>query len=693
MIRNDNLIFAPTLNAQPNLRVFPIMHPSAFIRTIRGKVPVSFVCLLLTFQSAIGGASPADNLPELSILRSEVQSIQNELGTLQRDRSLKQDYVADARVFLKGALWALDLGPIESTNDLAFIRRGLNRARERIEALKQPAPPWTTARGRVIRGFVSQVDGSTQPYGLIVPAQYTPGQKIRLDVVLHGSARPSGLSELKFINSFDEINPTNKPPEADYIELHPLGRLGENAYRFEGETDVFEAIDAVRRNYTIDERKIVLRGSSLGGVGTWQIGLKHPDRFAALGPIAGPVDTIEFAKSPWKHFVPLDPLTSWQKKLLHMVDAIDYAANGLLVPVVAAMGDQDPYYASHLLIERTFAQQGIPFTGLVDAGAGHSITAAVQRKQLSLLAEKIAVSREDPPSHIRFVTWTLKYSHCHWIEILGLSRHYQRAEIDARLNPDGSIDIANPVNITRFAITLHGDRARRINLAGTHLATIPGTPRAILEKVGETWRISAPEKELTGKRPGLQGPIDDAFATRFLCVRGTGRAWNPAIGRWADAVLDRFADEWKRNYRGDLPIKNDTEVTADDIRHSNLIFFGDPGSNRWIAQLSPSLPIQWSKDELRLGGKNYSATENAVQLICPNPLVSEQGRYIVLNSGHTYHAPELRFSYTVFPRLGDWAVIRVGDNSAEKSIPPKVSEQVITSGFFDENWQHPIDED
>ena len=87
---------------------------------------------------------------------------------------------------------------------------------------------------------------------------------------------------------------------------------------------------------------------------------------------------------------------------------------------------------------------------------------------------------------------------------------------------------------------------------------------------------------MTGKRPGLQGPIDDAFTTPFLCVRGTGKAWNPAVQAWSDANLKRFAYEWNRYFRGELPVKDDTAVTDDDVRRCNLILFGDPGSNRWI---------------------------------------------------------------------------------------------------------------
>ena len=361
-----------------------------------------------------------------------------------------------------------------------------------------------------------------------------------------------------------------------------------------------EAIEAVCRDYNIDRSRIVLRGHSLGGVGTWQLGLKRPDRFVAIGPASGPVDTYEFANSPWKHFVRLDPLTPWQKTMLHLVDAIDYTANAGMVPVVAAMGDKDPYFSSHLLIEKAFAKEGIPFTGLVDHGAGHGITAAVMQEQLNRLGE-IADQGSDPfPKHIRFVTWTLKFSRCHWIEVLGLAEHYQRAEIDARIDGDGSITLAEPQNITRFAIyppAVPG-KGGSVTIAGTRIA-LPapdsGTARPIVfEKRDGSWicRGALDSVTLTGKRPGLQGPIDDAFARPFLCVRGTGKAWNPAVASWADANLKRFADEWRRHYHGYLPVKNDTEVTEDDVRHSNLILFGDPGSNLWIGKVLPQLPIQ-----------------------------------------------------------------------------------------------------
>ena len=56
--------------------------------------------------------------------------------------------------------------------------------------------------------------------------------------------------------------------------------------------------------------------------------------------------------------------------------------------------------------------------------------------------------------------------------------------------------------------------------------------------------------------------------------------------------MKRFAGEWHHYFRGDLPIKDDTEVTEEDVKRCNLILFGDPGSNRWISKVLPTLPIR-----------------------------------------------------------------------------------------------------
>lgn len=665
--------------------------------TMKNQVVLSLLAIVATLLAGRFSAAQENSGPlsagERSALLDELKPVQERLAALRADPSVSDDRWADAQIFVKGVVWAIDFGPVTDAAGRQLIRNGLGRASERVESLTAGKTPWRARQGRSVRGFVSAVDNSVQPYGLVVPAGYDPAKPIRLDVVLHGSTTRTGIGELLYIKRHDAPdNDGGVAPDRPFIELFPMGRLGENAYRFEGETDVYEAIEAVCRSYNIDRSRIVLRGSSLGGVGAWALGLKRPDKFVAVGPAAGPVDTYEFANSPWKHFVRLDPLSPWQKKMLHMVDAIDYTANAGMVPVVAAMGDQDPYFSSHLLIEKAFAKEGIPFNGIVDRGAGHGLSTKSRQQQLELLGKHAAEGSDPFPKRVRFVTWTLKFSRCHWIEVLGLVEHYQRSEIDARIVGDDSIAVAEPQNITRFAIhapAVPGERGT-VTIAGKQVELprqASGAKSLLFEQKDGKWICSGLDSaKLIGKRPGLQGPMDDAFSRPFLCVRGTGTAWNPRVAAWAEANLTRFADEWRRHYHGYLPIKVDTDVTQEDVDRCNLILFGDPGSNIWIRKVLPQLPIQWTRDEVQLGDHKHSAKDHVIQLIHPNPLPGAEGRYVVLNSGHTYHDAELRFSYMVFPRLGDWAIIEVRDNPSEKKDTP-VAETVLDSGFFDERWK------
>src|SRR5262249_21147213 len=73
---------------------------------------------------------------------------------------------SDAEVFEKAADRAIDYDKELSANDKALMVRARNRANERFKALKDGKPEWHARKGRLVRGYRSEVDGSVQPYGL-----------------------------------------------------------------------------------------------------------------------------------------------------------------------------------------------------------------------------------------------------------------------------------------------------------------------------------------------------------------------------------------------------------------------------------------------------------------------------------------------------------------------------------------------
>lgn len=658
------------------------------------------VCLFLIVGIMFGNAKiglaqtpPAKPLTEEQRKKFDLDllALETSIKTLEK---LPPALVADAAVYAKGVEWALRYDRDFTPADIALLEKSLTRGNARIAAMTSEKPGWLTRQGKTALAYISAVDGSIQPYGVIVPKGYDANRPIRLDVVLHGSTRPVGMSELRFLARFDMGDgPESMPPDTPYIELHPLGRV-ENCYRWAGEADVFEAIEDVCRRYKIDRDRIVLRGMSMGASGTWHLGLKHPDRFVALGPYCGYVDTHKFSHSPFPHFVKVGQLPDQQELGLHMLDSIDYAANAGIVPAIACMGEKDVNFDAHVLMGEAMEREGLKMVNLVSPGTGHVIDPVTQAEQLRRIAEYSSKGLNHSPSELKFVTWTLKYGKAHWLQLQGLEKHYARAEFRAQVK-DHVLEIAEPTNITRFKIVtsqLPGDvKSLRVGTLDLPLPATAGKVRSVVLSKDEDkkWSVASESNAVpqTGKRPGLQGPIDDAFTSAFLCVRGTGTAWNPAVQAYADASLARFSEEWHHYMRGALPIKDDTAVTEEDIRSKNLILFGDPGSNSWIAKCLPKLPVSWSKEQLKWGDQAYPSSDHLPAFIAPNPLPAGAGRYIVINSGHTFRGIDFAtINYLLFPRWGDWAVLKI---DPERKATEPVTETVLKSGFFNEEWKLP----
>ncbi|WP_397570593.1 hypothetical protein [Schlesneria sp. T3-172] len=676
---------------------------------------IALACILFILSAAcLYGQNQPFKLPaelpadDRTFIVQELQRLQTKLARLQQglapdSRKKARDRTVDAELFLKGVSQALrHETETASAEDVSTIKKWLQRAEERMDFLHSNQEPWAAKKGRVLRGFVSAIDDSVQTYGVVVPESDDGTTPMRLDVVLHGSSKPVGMSEIRLQAHFDAGDSETATASTNkYIEIFPLGRV-ENGYRWAGESDVFEAIESACQNYRIDRNRIVLRGFSMGASGTWHLGLKRPGYFAAIAPYAGYVDTYTLSRiegiSP--NWVRVDPLPPWQERTLHMLDSVDFAANIGVVPTVAAIGGLDPGFFTHVRMNEAVALEGLQLTNLISPLTGHVRDPVTFREQMRQIEIAVNAGRRSGLPDLRFVTWTLKYSRCHWLEILALDEHYRRTEVQATASPDGSVEVSKLLNVRRLAIgpPMLQDAASTLRIDGQDIAlplitSVGQSRKLMLTKTAGRWNCDGNREDvvLTGKRPGVQGPIDDAFTTPFICVRGTGKSWNPSVAAWCDASLRRFRYEWDRYMRGDLPIKDDTDITADDLRTKNLILFGDPGSNSLLRQALPSLPLTWTPTQLQIAGQTYSSTDHAPVLITANPLPDAGDRYLVINSGHSFHERELAsLNYLLFPRLGDWGVMKMTANAADWNPGSgDFPEERQQAGFFDENWQNP----
>ena len=131
-------------------------------------------------------------------------------------------------------------------------------------------------------------------YCLYVPKAYDKSKAWPLMVALHGLySSPRQIMRYRGL--------TKQAEKHGVIVVAPMGYNNHGWYGSQGwnmrrsspknlgqlsETDVMNVLAITRRELNIDNRRIYLMGHSMGGGGTWHLGLKYPKLWAGLAPIA-----------------------------------------------------------------------------------------------------------------------------------------------------------------------------------------------------------------------------------------------------------------------------------------------------------------------------------------------------------------------------------------------------------------------
>jgi poly(3-hydroxybutyrate) depolymerase len=228
------------------------------------------------------------------------------------------------------------------TRDLGFVRRSLETARAYADVMLGGEDPYEVARGVMVKAYRSEWDQTLQPYALYVPRDYDPGHPWPLVVALHG-AHSNHRHMLRRVFGLDnrpdetdeEASRNDLPfPEVPALVVAPFGRGEIMGYDGLGEEDVLHVIADVRRAYKIDADRISLTGLSMGGGGTWTIGLRHPELFAALAPVCGVTDV--------RTWIRREEIPEYDYKVLEEMSPPALAENAAHMRVFIFHGDADP---------------------------------------------------------------------------------------------------------------------------------------------------------------------------------------------------------------------------------------------------------------------------------------------------------------------------------------------------------------
>jgi predicted peptidase len=151
-----------------------------------------------------------------------------------------------------------------------------------------------------------------------------------LIVFLHGAAERGvqldsvlrqGLPRL--LGGGPDLSPAEQSVAADISDRFIVVAPQCAPYEVWDDLALLALLDELAGDTSIDPARIYLTGLSMGGFGVWSLGLRHPDRFAALAPICGGGRIADVKAAARLYAAVMERLGIWAF----------HGANDLVVPV------------------------------------------------------------------------------------------------------------------------------------------------------------------------------------------------------------------------------------------------------------------------------------------------------------------------------------------------------------------------
>ena len=152
---------------------------------------------------------------------------------------------------------------------------------------------------------VTVVSSARLPYLAITPAAFKTQARWPLIVFLHGGEQSGNDMELLKVNGPPKFALNN--PDFPFVVVAPQLPVGKI---WNGDVVAGLTKQLIAR-FRIDPSRVYLTGLSTGGYGVWDAAMKHPERFAAVVPVAGGGDIVIPLHAQGAQLQSLQSLSVW----------------------------------------------------------------------------------------------------------------------------------------------------------------------------------------------------------------------------------------------------------------------------------------------------------------------------------------------------------------------------------------------
>ncbi|MBI2194030.1 MAG: prolyl oligopeptidase family serine peptidase [Planctomycetes bacterium] len=595
--------------------------------------------------------------------------------------------------------------------------------------------------GNICCYYISPVDGTQQPYFLYVPDRLDPSRPAPVVFLLHGFGGRTGHAASGFFM-------LNWADSHGWLLVNLDGRGSQN-WDDIGEDDLFLVLEDLQRAtayhpaLNVDPERLYVQGCSMGGHGAFREGFRYPQRFAAVAPGAGWTTYTEFYAhwyDAWGAPRLPDYADPARLPVLETASSLKQAENGRWVWTFITFDRNDrvnPPENQDLVIE-ALRKGGSDRYAVREGQRGHCGSFCTRCNFQFFLGKKVDAS----PARVVYNTNDIRYHRAYWaaLDRLRYQSQWARLEVSAgrghfRVRTRNllgfSLDVPRSPLGPKRSVSVRIDDGPAVRAPGQAPARFEALLDARHQIVGWTLAGAASTAASPHKRPGLSGPIGDAFRSRFLVIYGTrGGSAPPSPSNPDWTAAQKFCTEWNQwtslHWGGQRPPADrlhdwwippypflpgahiptrqplvqpipDTAFGLETVPHdAHLVLFGDPDTNWLIAQAAPSLPLGLSGSQVRVRERLYRSESTRYLFIAPSPFVSD--RYLVVARGYlssdidpsVFGAGNVGKDLEALPFFWpDYVVWDAGLKPARTVQDPfrHLPETFLDAGYFNENWR------
>jgi len=518
------------------------------------------------------------------------------------------------------------------------------------------------------RTFISNIDGSVQYYSVAPSLSTKSGQALVLSV--HG-ASVEARNQARAYKKKDWahiVAPTNRRPFG--FNWEEWGRI-----------DALEVLADAKKVFKTEDSLTYLTGHSMGGHGTWYLGVTYPHLFAAIAPCASYPDIIGYSRrgaddglETDKHFINI-------KRAANAGRVLQLKRNFLQSGIYILHGDADnvvPVDQARMMRSTLgefhnnfcyyeypggshwYGDHSVDWFPIFDYFKWHSIPSVKNVKHVEFFTASPAVSARN-----------------YWIKIEQQQKSGEFSNVNFELRNDSVIGKTENVSVlTMFLSELNFGNNPVIVIDGITVKGQKGI-NITLKKEGEVW-VTIDKVNTREKHALRHGGFKQAFDNQVVFVYATGGS--------------KEENEWYQNkarfdaetflYRGNASIEviADKDFNAAAFKDRNVVIYGNASNNSAWKHVLQNAPLEVRKGEIRFGKEIFKGDDLGAYFIYPR--FGSETASVGVVAGTGLRGMKATFANNYFSGITGFPDVLIFSSDYLKNG----LEGIRLSGFFGSDW-------